>query len=228
MKIGMLVFPDITATDYVAPADLLARMPGVQLQLLWKHTDTIATELGWRFSATTALRDCGDLDMIMVPGGPGLIGLLDDAEVLDFLATRGRTARWVVGICTGPLLLGAAGLLDGYRATCHWGSHELLELVNAIPVDARVVVDRNRITGAGVTSGIDCALEAISLAGGASLAKSIQLFAEYDPQPPFDCGSPAKAPADILDSAKAALKPFVEARRSLLTKRRAELARTLS
>ncbi|HSV53479.1 MAG TPA: DJ-1/PfpI family protein [Burkholderiaceae bacterium] len=219
MNIGMLVFPDITATDYVAPADLLVRMPGARLQLIWKHTDPIETELGWKFNATVRMADCGPLDMLVVPGGPGVSRLLRDEEVLDFVARQGHAATWVVGICTGPLLLGAAGLLKGYAATCHWASHELLELVGATRRDERVVVDRNRITGAGVTSGIDCALRAIALACDDDTAKSIQLFAEYDPQPPFDCGSPAKAPPHIVQAMRARVDGVVKERREALMAR---------
>jgi cyclohexyl-isocyanide hydratase len=157
--------------------------------------------------------------MLVVPGGPGIAALLKDEEVLQFLAARGEQARWVVGICTGPLVLGAAGLLKGYRATCHWGSHELLPLVGAVPVNERVVIDRNRITGAGVTSGIDCALRTIALATDADTARGIQLFAEYDPQPPYDSGAPHKAPAHIVAAMRERLRGVVDERRSLLSHR---------
>ncbi len=221
MNIGMLVFPDITAIDYVAPADLLVRIPGAQLQLLWKHTEPIRTELGWEFRPTASFDSCGPLDMLVVPGGPGIEALLSDRETLAFLARQAQGAKWIVGICTGPLVLGAAGLLQGYRATCHWGSHALLSLVGATPVDERVVVDRNRITGAGMTSGIDCALLAIALASSAEVAQGVQLFAEYDPQPPFDTGAPHKAPPALVQAARARLQPIVERRRALLAERAA-------
>ena len=221
MNIGMLVFPEITAIDYVAPADLLVRIPGAQLHLVWKHTDPVRTELGWEFRPTASFDTCGPLDMLVVPGGPGIEALLSDEETLAFLARQAQGAQWIVGICTGPLVLGAAGLLQGYRATCHWGSHELLSLVGATPVDKRVVVDRNRITGAGMTSGIDCALQAIALASSTEVAQGIQLFAEYDPEPPFDTGSPHKAPASLVQAARARLHPIVERRRALLTARHA-------
>jgi len=216
----MLVFPDITATDFVAPADLLARMPGAKVHLVWKHTDTMLTELGWPYAATRTFADCPPLDMLVVPGGPGLMPLVDDEHVMEFLERQGGEARWIVGICTGSLLLGAAGLMSGYRATCHWASHELLPLVGAVPVDERVVVDRNRITGAGVTSGIDCALRAIALATDEDTARGIQLFAEYDPQPPFDSGAPRKAPDHILRAMRERIAPLVEARRAVFLSRR--------
>ena len=220
MNIGMLVFPDITAIDYVAPADLLVRIPGATLNLVWKHTDPILTELGWEFRPTASFDSCGQLDMLVVPGGPGIGALLEDEETLQFLARQAAGATWIVGICTGPLVLGAAGLLEGYRATCHWASHELLALVGAVPVDERVVVDRNRITGAGMTSGIDCALQAIALASSPEVAQGVQLFAEYDPQPPFDTGSPHKAPAAMVEAARAKVQPIVARRAALLSARR--------
>jgi cyclohexyl-isocyanide hydratase len=221
MNIGMLVFPDITAIDYVAPADLLVRIPGAQLQLVWKHTEPIRTELGWEFRPTASFDSCGTLDMVVVPGGPGIEALLSDEETLAFLSRQAQGAKWIVGICTGPLVLGAAGLLQGYRATCHWGSHALLSLVGATPVGERVVVDRNRITGAGMTSGIDCALQAIALASSAEVAQGVQLFAEYDPQPPFDTGAPHKAPPALVQAARTRLQPIVERRRALLAERAA-------
>ncbi len=220
MNIGMLVFPDITAIDYVAPADLLVRIPGAQLQLVWKHTAPIRTELGWEFRATHDFDSCGQLDMIVVPGGPGVGLLMQDEDVLRFLARQGERAKWIVGICTGPLVLGAAGLLEGYAATCHWASHALLPMVGAIAVDERVVVDRNRITGAGMTSGIDCALRAIALACSDEVAQGIQLFAEYDPQPPFDAGTPHKAPAPLVQAMREKVAPVVAARRAILAARR--------
>ncbi len=221
MNIGMLVFPDITAIDYVAPADLLVRIPGARLQLVWKHTAPLRTELGWEFRATADFEHCGQLDMLVVPGGPGIQPLLEDEEVLQFLARQGLQARWIVGICTGPLVLGAAGLLDGYAATCHWASHALLPLVGATPVDRRVVVDRNRVTGAGMTSGIDCALQTIALVSGDEVAQGVQLFAEYDPQPPFDSGAPHKAPAALVQAMRAKVQPVVDARRAILARRQA-------
>lgn len=219
MNIGMLVFPDITAIDYVAPADLLARIPQSQLKLVWKHTEQLRTELGWEFRATHDFATCGQFDMLVVPGGPGIGPLLQDEEVLQFLSEQASCARWIVGICTGPLVLGAAGLLHGYEATCHWASHDLLPATGAIAVDQRVVVDRNRITGAGMTSGIDCALKVIELAGGADLAKSVQLFAEYDPQPPFDTGTPHKASPELVQAMREKVAPIIEARRKVLAER---------
>lgn len=219
MNIGMLVFPAITAIDYVGPSDLLARIPGAKLRLIWKHKDTIHTDLGWEIRATDTFESCGQLDMVVVPGGPGIGELLTDEETLQFIARQADHAKWIVGICTGPLVLGAAGLLSGYSATCHWASHELLSLVGATPIKERVVVDRNRITGAGMTSGLDCALHAIALSTSPEVAQGIQLFAEYDPQPPFDSGAPHKASPILVGSMIEKIRPILDRRRELLMKR---------
>jgi cyclohexyl-isocyanide hydratase len=218
MNIGVLIFPGITAIDYVGPSDLLGRIPGATLRLIWKHRDAIQTDLGWDIRATDTFENCGPLDMVVVPGGPGINDLLVDEETLQFLASKASTAKWVVGICTGPLVLGAAGALSGYSATCHWASHELLSLVGATPVKERVVVDRNRITGAGMTSGLDCALRAIALSTNLEVARGIQLFAEYDPQPPFDSGSPHKASPDLVRSIREKIQPLLDRRRELLAR----------
>jgi cyclohexyl-isocyanide hydratase len=221
----MLVFPNITAIYYIGPSDLLARIPGATVHLLWKHTEPLVSDLGWQLRATTTFDECPKLDMIVVPGGPGIAELLEDERTLGFLAGQADVVDWVVGICTGPLVLGAAGLLKGYAATCHWASHELLSLVGATPVDQRVVVDRNRITGAGMTSGLDCALQVIALATNSDIAQEIQLFAEYDPKPPFDSGIPSKAPPHIVREMREKVRPIVERRRAILSRRAGSLSR---
>ncbi len=220
MKIGILVFPGITAIDYIGPADLLARIPGATVELVWKTTDPVKSDLGWDLTPTVSFGNSPHFNMIVVPGGPGVGALLDDEETHQYLQDQAQTADWVVGVCTGPLALGAAGLLEGYAATCHWASHELLSYVGAIPKDERVVVDRNRITGAGMTSGLDCALRAIALATDDDTARAIQLFAEYDPQPPFDAGIPRKAPPHLVEAMRTRVKDVVEGRRKLLEERR--------
>jgi len=145
---------------------------------------------------TTTFANCpGKLDVLFVPGGvPGTLSMMEDPEVLAFLAAKGKTARFVTRVCTGSLVLGAAGLLKGYKATSHWATHDVLADLGAIPTKGRVVVDRNRITGGGVTAGIDFGLQIAALLRSDDYAKAIQLYLEYDPAPPFDAGSPEKAP----------------------------------
>ncbi len=147
---------------------------------------------------TTTFNACPELDVICVPGGPGQINLMEDEEVLSFIRTQSKQAKLVTSVCTGSLVLGAAGLLRGYKATTHWASLDQLALLGAEPVSERIVRDRNRITGAGVTAGIDFALNVVSEIYGSDIAQNIQLHMEYDPAPPFTCGSPRSASEEQL------------------------------
>ena len=144
---------------------------------------------------TTTFADCPrDLDVLFVPGGvPGTLTMMEDPEVLAFLADRGSRARFVTSVCTGSLVLGAAGLLKGYKATSHWLTRDVLAEFGAIPTAGRIVVDRNRVTGGGVTAGLDFGLELVAQLRNRDYAEAVQLYLEYDPQPPFDSGTPEKA-----------------------------------
>jgi len=196
---GMLVFPNMTQLDLTGPYEILARLPGAETLLIWKTLDPVRSELGLTILPMATLETCGPLDLVMVPGGPGMNPLLEDDEVLTFLRRVAETARYVVGICTGSLVLGAAGLLRGKRASTHWMSHDLLAQFGAIPVKERVVIDGNLFTGGGVTAGIDVALRVAAEIAGRETAEAIQLAVEYDPGPPFDAGSPERAPKAVLD-----------------------------
>jgi cyclohexyl-isocyanide hydratase len=192
-QIGFLVFPGITQLDMTGPHEVFARMPGREFHLVWKTLDAVLAQSGMRLVPTTRLDASPQLDLICVPGGPGVNALLNDAEVLEFVRHQAAGARYVTAVCTGTLVLGAAGLLKGKRATTHWMSHHLLASFGAKPVAERVVVDGNIITGGGVTAGIDFALKVVAEVAGEATARAIQLSIEYDPQPPFDAGSPEKA-----------------------------------
>ena len=170
---------------------------------------------------TMTFDDCKSLDVICVPGGPGQIELMDDPDTLAFLRRIAPTCQLVTSVCTGSLVLGAAGLLRGYRATCHWSSLDQLSLLGAEPVSDRVVRDRNRITGAGVTSGIDFALAVVAELLGDEIAQEVQLQMEYDPQPPYQTGSPLTAPPALVALVRAKIAGFI-ARRRLATERAAE------
>jgi cyclohexyl-isocyanide hydratase len=193
LQIGLLLFPDVTQLDLTGPAEVFGSLPDAALHLVWKTTDPVATGAGWKIVPTTSFADCPQLDVICVPGGRGQIALMADEAVLDFLRRQAAGARFVTSVCTGSLVLGAAGLLRGYRAACHWMSRDQLALLGAIPVAERVVVDRNRITGGGVTAGIDFGLAVVAALRGEAAAKAIQLGSEYDPHPPFAAGSPEGA-----------------------------------
>ena len=165
-----------------------------------EDSEPVESEHGLVLSPITSFADCPPLDLICIPGGFGVNALLGDAEVLDFVRQRAAQARYITSVCTGSLVLGAAGLLKGRRASSHWMSREYLSDFGAIPVDERVVVDGNLITGGGVTAGIDFALTVVAEIAGADAAKAIQLAIEYNPSPPFDCGSPHKAPRALVES----------------------------
>lgn len=216
--IGMLVFPRLTVLDLVGPYEVLARMPDTHIHLVGAAAGPVVTEHGLAIAADTALAEAPQLDVLLVPGGNGINDLLADDRWLDFVRRQGDEARLVTSVCTGSLVLGAAGLLRGYRATTHWLSLDLLPLMGAEPVADRVVVDRNRITGGGITAGIDFALSLAALLHGEAVARQIQLMLQYDPQPPFDCGSPATAASQLVE-AVAAERASLQAERRRLIKR---------
>jgi cyclohexyl-isocyanide hydratase len=203
----MLVFPNLTQLDLTGPYEVLARLPGAETRLLWKNLDPVHSEHGLTILPDTTFADCPPLDLVLVPGGVGINPLLEDQEVLSFLRRAAAGARWVVGICTGSLVLGAAGLLRGKRAGTHWMSRDLLRAFGAEPVAERVVRDGNLFTGGGVTAGIDVALAVAAEIAGRAAAEAIQLAIEYDPAPPFAAGSPERVDpavlAQVLDRAAA-------------------------
>jgi len=195
----MVLFPGLTQLDLAGPYEVLARMPGTTVHLVADTLAPVRTERGLTITPDATFDDVPPLDMICVPGGPGVDPLMEDARLLGFLQSQAQRARYVTSVCTGALLLGAAGLLQGYRATTHWLSLDLLPLFGAVPVKERVVIDRNRLTGGGVTAGIDLGLAVAAELCGRGVAEEIQLTIEYDPAPPFQSGSPRTAPPEVLE-----------------------------
>jgi cyclohexyl-isocyanide hydratase len=217
--IGMLLFPGLTVLDLIGPQMFFAVAPGRTTHLLWKNRDTVVSDTGVPIQPTATFAEAPDeLEVLFVPGGlQGNGAMLEDPQVLDFVASRGERATYVTSVCTGSLILGAAGLLRGYQATSHWAYRDLLPLVGAEPVEARVVEDRNRITGGGVTSGIDFGLTLLARLAGEDYAQGWQLGTEYDPQPPFQSGTPDQADPMIMAEVMRVLEPRVEnCRRALL------------
>jgi cyclohexyl-isocyanide hydratase len=196
--IGFLLFPRVTQLDLTGPAQILGRMPDTRVHLVWKTLDPVPTDVGFSINPTTTFEDCPPLDVLCVPGGFGIASLFGDGETLSFLRRQGEQARYVTSVCNGSLVLGAAGLLQGYQAACHWMWRHYLPRFGAIPVAERVVRDRNRISGGGVTAGIDFGLALAAELAGEEVAKMLQLNFEYDPQPPFDCGSPEGAGVELV------------------------------
>ena len=204
---GLLVFPNLTQLDLTGPYEVLARLPGAETLLLWKNLDPVRSEHGLTIQPMATLASCPPLDLILVPGGAGINPLLEDTEVLDFLRHAAGEARYVVGVCTGSLVLGAAGLLRGRRAGTHWMSRDMLRAFGAEPVAQRVVVDGSLFTGGGVTAGIDVALTVAAAIAGSEAAQAIQLGIEYDPAPPFASGSPELADPAVLKAVLARAEP---------------------
>jgi cyclohexyl-isocyanide hydratase len=197
--IGMLVFPGFELLDLAGPLDLLARAPDVRVVTVAKTHDLVEADLAPAIRPDCSFADAPEMDVFFVPGGHGIGASLADDAVLDFVAERGGKAAHVTSVCTGALLLGAAGLLKGYRATTHWRYLELLSILGAIPTAQRVVEDRNRVTGGGVTAGIDFGLVLVARLRGEEAAKRLQLGLEYDPAPPMRSGHPSVADKAIVD-----------------------------
>jgi cyclohexyl-isocyanide hydratase len=199
LQIGFLVFPRVQQLDLTGPHDVFASMPDASVHLVWKARAPVVSSSGLLLTPTAAFDDCPPLDVLCVPGGAGVGDLMEDEETLDFLRRQARDARFVSSVCTGALVLGAAGLLHGRHATTHWSFHHLLAPLGAIPVKERVVRDGNLMTGGGVTAGIDFALTMAAELLGDEEAQAIQLQLEYAPAPPFDAGTPDTAPRSVLE-----------------------------
>jgi cyclohexyl-isocyanide hydratase len=198
LHIGLLVFPQVTQLDLTGPLQVFARLPGTTVHLIWKRIEPVPSDTVLALLPTVTFDDCPQLDVICVPGGAGSDDMVNDAETLAFLRRQAAGARYVTSVCTGALVLGAAGLLQGYKSTTHWSALEFLAAFGAIPTATRVCIDRNRITGGGVTAGIDFALTLVSILADRATAEAIQLAMEYNPAPPFSAGSPDTAPPEVL------------------------------
>ena len=216
LSVGMVLFPGLTQLDLTGAYEVLARMPDTRVHLVASTLDPVRSEWGLTILPDATFADAPTLDVLCVPGGWGVNGRLDDEELLDFLRVRGERARYITSVCSGSLLLGAAGLLRGYRATTHWLSLDLLPLLGAESVRQRVVRDRNRVTGAGVTAGIDFGLALAAELFGPTVAQRIQLAIEYAPAPPFDSGSPDTAPDDVRRSLDRDSRDALDRRRALV------------
>lgn len=218
LQIGLVLFPKLTQLDLTGPLQVFSSLPGAVVHLLWKRIEPIPTDSVLTLLPTTTFADCPPLDVVCVPGGAGVDDIVNDEEVLDFLRRQAEGARYVTSVCTGSLALGAAGLLDGYRAATHWNARDLLAPFGATLSTERVCVDRNRVTGGGVTAGIDFALKLVSILVDRPTAEAIQLRLEYNPAPPFNAGAPETAPADVLSRMRERLAPFQQRRRDAVAR----------
>jgi cyclohexyl-isocyanide hydratase len=210
--IGLVIFPGMTQLDMTGPYQVFSMMPDTRILLLWKTLEPVTTGEGMTILPTSTFNDCPSLDVLCVPGGAiGQVEMMQDGEMLEFLRQQGKTAKYVTSVCTGSLILAAAGLLQGYRAACHWAFRDQLAMLGVEVGTERVVVDRDRITGGGVTAGIDFGLVLVAKLCGEETAKMIQLLLEYNPAPPFNAGSPESAGEILVEQVKQFGKPLIEA-----------------
>ncbi|MBY8866621.1 DJ-1/PfpI family protein [Streptomyces sennicomposti] len=204
MQIAVVLYDRFTALDAVGPYEILQRLPDARVVFVAEQAGPVRTDTGaLALVADQALAEVTVPDVVVVPGGPGQSALMDHAPLLDWLRAADATSTWTTSVCTGSLLLGAAGLLQGRRATSHWLALDQLPALGAEPTGERVVVDGKYVTGAGVSAGIDMALTLAGRIAGDDVARSVQLGTEYDPRPPYDAGSPDKAPAHLVDALRA-------------------------
>lgn len=212
MDVGILIFPNMDQIDFTGPFEVLSRIPGAAIHVVWKEKKPVRDIKGLILTPELTLGECPPLDILVIPGGPGQQPLMEDEPLLSFVRDRAAQAKFVYSVCTGALICGAAGLLKGVKSTTHWASFELLKYFGAIPTDKRVVLDGKHLSAAGVTAGIDGALTLASVLCGDRVAQQIQLGIEYAPEPPFNSGTPKVAPPDILESARAATRKLTEER----------------
>lgn len=226
LQIGIVLFPRVTQLDFTGPLQVFSSVPGAKVHLIWKRIEPVPSDSVLTITPTTSFADCPQLDVICVPGGFGTDDMVNDEEMLAFLRKQAKGAKYITSVCTGSLVLGAAGLLKGYRATTHWSAMEGLAPFGAIPTKTRVCTDRNRITGGGVTAGIDFALTLVSVMVDRKTAEAIQLRLEYNPAPPFSAGSPDTAPAEVLALMQERIAPSKARRMEMIQRAAARLAQT--
>ena len=212
LNIGAIIYPRLDQTDFTAPFEVLVRLPNSTFHILWKEKTSIKDIKGLILTPEKTLSETPPLDLLIVPGGHGQEALMEDETVLSFIREQAVNAKYVFSVCTGALICGAAGLLKGVRATTHWSTFHLLEYFGAIPIHERVVSDGKVVSAAGVTAAYDGALRVAALLRGDHVAQEIQLQIQYAPEPPFNSGTPASAPPEILAAARLANREITAAR----------------
>jgi cyclohexyl-isocyanide hydratase len=212
LRIGAIVFPKVDQFDFTGPFEVLSRIPDSTFHVIGKSRAPVRDVRGLTLTPDIAFAECPSLDVLIIPGGAGQQDLMEDDITLSFIRVQARNARYIFSVCTGVLLSGAAGLLQGVRATTHWSAHHLLPYFGAIPVDARVVVDDRHISAAGVTAGLDGALRLVSLVRNERLAQEIQLSIEYSPEPPFNSGTLGTATKEVVEAVRHSYQSIGESR----------------
>lgn len=218
MKIGGLIFPGIDQADFTGPFEVLSRLPDADFLVIGKDRSPVKDAKGLILTPTHDFPSAPVLDILLIPGGSGVNRLMEDEETLAFVRKQASTASITLSVCTGALVLGAAGLLRGRHATTHWAAKQFLPALGAIPQESRVVVDLPFVFAAGVTSGIDAALRVAALASGEDIARQIQLYIEYAPAPPFPGGTPETSPAEVFEAVNTLLRPTVNERAAIVSR----------
>jgi cyclohexyl-isocyanide hydratase len=226
LQIGALIFPGVDQIDFTGPFEVFSRLPGATYQVIAKDKKPIRDTRGLILTPEKTYSEITQLDLLHVPGGPGQEALMDDEETLSFVREQAASADYIFSVCTGALILGAAGLLLGKKATTHWAAFHLLDYFGAIPVNERVVIDGKLISAAGVTAGIDGALRVAAVLCGEQKAQEIQLNIQYAPEPPFNSGSVDTAPKEVVQAVRAAYKPLTDRRVVTAQRIRAKLEET--
>ena len=218
IEVGFLLFPNLTQLDLTGPAQVLSRVPNAKVHLAWKDLGPVMTDVGFSINPTTTFESCPQLDVLCVPGGFGIGEQMVDEATLSFLRKQSIGAKYITSVCNGSLILAAAGILQGHKSACHWIWSKYLPLFGVDPINQRVVKDGKFISGGGVTAGIDFAYELAAELAGEHIAKRLQLALEYDPAPPFDCGSPEKAGPALVDEVLALQKDRITAMEAVIQK----------
>jgi cyclohexyl-isocyanide hydratase len=218
IEVGFLLFPNLTQLDLTGPAQVLSRVPNTKVHLVWKDLDPVMTDVGFSINPTTTFEGCPQLDVLCVPGGSGIGEQMLDQTTLSFLRKQSNKAKYITSVCNGSLILAASGVLRGHKSACHWIWSKYLSLFGVEPMNQRVVKDGKYISGGGVTAGIDFAYELAAELAGEDIAKRLQLALEYDPAPPFDCGSPEKAGQELVNEVLALQKDRITAMEAVIQK----------
>ncbi len=211
MRVGFLVFPGVTQLDFTGPLQIVSAAPGIETVVVGRDLEPMRSDGGLTIVADHTFDHTPTLDVLCVPGGLGVPDAIRDPALMAFVKRAGTEAKWLTSVCTGTFILGAAGFIQGRRATTHWAFHHLLPTIGAIPEKARVVTDGNLISGGGVTAGIDFGLTLIAALTNEMTARAVQLGVEYDPDPPFDSGSPDRAPPPLTAGVTARFQDDVKA-----------------
>lgn len=218
MIIGMVIFSHLTQLDLTGPYEVFGRLPDTKVLLIAENLQPIKSDNGLVLTPDTTFDNSPQVDVLFVPGGRGIFDAMQNKMLINFLHQQATNAKYITSVCTGSLVLAAAGLLNGYKATTHWLSLDLLKLFNVEVIEERVVIDRNRITGGGVTAGIDFGLYVVAKLYNEDVAKEVQLMMEYNPAPPFNAGSPGTAEKEIVDRVVNTRKEIQQERAELIKK----------